>query len=106
MLIESNFGDGMFAALLEPVMCRVYLCTLEEVRATGQKERRIIDDLEPVFNQYRLMGGARAAKADAEACKGDEKEQKYSVLNQLTRVTKDRGCLRHDTTAWTRLRTA
>lgn len=96
VLIESNFGDGMFAALLEPVLVRTYPCTIEEVRATGQKERRIIDDLEPVLNQHRLIVDTKAAKADAEACKGDEKEQKYSLMYQLTRITKDRGCLRHD----------
>jgi len=95
-LIESNFGDGMFLALLEPVMARIYPCTLEEVRATGQKERRIIDDLEPLLNQHRLIVDARAVKADADACKGDEREQKYSLMYQLTRITKDRGCLRHD----------
>lgn len=96
VLIESNFGDGMFSALLEPVMARMYPCTLEEVRATGQKERRIIDDLEPLLNQHRLIVDAKAVKADHEACKGDEKEQKYSLMYQLTRITKDRGCLRHD----------
>ncbi len=96
ILIESNFGDGMFLALLEPIMAQQYPCTLEEVRATGQKERRIIDDLEPLLNQHRLIVDAKAARADAEACKGDEREQRYSLLYQLTRITKDRGCLRHD----------
>ncbi|WP_256644406.1 hypothetical protein [Stenotrophomonas sp. 9(2022)] len=56
----------------------------------------IIDDLEPLLNQHRLIVDARAVKADAEACKGDEREQKYSLMYQLTRITKDRGCLRHD----------
>ncbi|WNH52417.1 phage terminase large subunit [Stenotrophomonas oahuensis] len=96
ILVESNFGDGMFSALLEPVLAANYPCTLEEVRASGQKERRIIDDLEPLLNQHRLIVDARAAKADMDACKGDEREQKYSLLYQLTRITKDRGCLRHD----------
>lgn len=39
---------------------------------------------------------ARAVKADADACKGDEREQKYSLMYQLTRTTKDRACLQHD----------
>lgn len=96
VLIESNFGDGMFSALLEPIMSRIYPCTLEEIRATGQKERRIIEDLEPLLNQHRLVVDADAARLDAKASAGDEKEQRYSLLYQLTRITKDRGCLRHD----------
>jgi hypothetical protein len=96
VIIESNFGDGMFLKLLEPVMARIYPCTMEEVRASGQKERRIIEDLEPVLNQHRLVVDATAAKKDASAAAGDEREQKYSLLYQLTRITKDRGCLRHD----------
>ena len=43
ILIESNFGNGMFTTLLEPVLRRIYPCTVKEVRSTDQKERRIID---------------------------------------------------------------
>jgi hypothetical protein len=96
VLIESNFGDGMFMKLLEPVMAKTYPVTMEEIRATGQKERRIIEDLEPVLNQHRLVIDATAVRQDTSAAGGDEKEQKYSLLYQLTRITKDRNCLRHD----------
>jgi hypothetical protein len=96
VLIESNFGDGMFQTLLEPVMARLYPCTLEEIRATGQKERRIIEDVEPVLNQHRLIVDATMAKKDAKAALADERELRYSLLYQLTHLTKDRNSLRHD----------
>jgi hypothetical protein len=97
ILIESNFGDGMFMKLLEPVMARIYPCTMEEVRASGQKERRIIEDLEPVLNQHRLVIDLQSLLKDTKAAVGDtDKEQRYSLLYQLTRITKDKNCLRHD----------
>lgn len=90
ILVESNFGDGMFVKLLEPVLRRIYPCVVEEVRSTGQKERRIIDTLEPVMNQHRLV-------VDSAVLKADQKEDpQFQLFHQLTRITRDRGALRHD----------
>ncbi len=55
VLIESNFGDGMFQALLEPHLKKIYPVGIEEIRHQTQKEKRIIDCLEPVMNQHRLI---------------------------------------------------
>lgn len=90
ILVESNFGDGMFVKLLEPVLRRIYPCTVEEVRSTGQKERRIIDTLEPVLNNHRLVVDAALLRAD------QKDEPKFQLFHQLTRITRDRGSLRHD----------
>ncbi|WP_266156786.1 phage terminase large subunit [Dyella silvatica] len=90
ILVESNFGDGMFVKLLEPVLRRIYPCGIEETRSTGQKERRIIDTLEPVMNQHRLV-------VDASLLRADQKDDPaYQLFHQLTRITRDRGALRHD----------
>jgi len=89
ILIESTMGDGMFAALLGPKLAATYPCTMEEVKPSQQKERRIIEDLEPVLNQHRVVIDARLAKKDVG--KGV-----FSLLYQLTHITKDRGSLRHD----------
>ena len=56
VLIESNFGDGMFMELLKPTLTKIYPCTIEEVRHSIQKEKRIIDTLEPVMNQQCFLG--------------------------------------------------
>lgn len=90
--VEPNFGDGMFNKVFEPVLLAIHRCNLEEAdRATGQKERRIIETLEPVLNQHRLVIDHGVAADDL---KGDD--PKYSLLYQLTHLTKDRGSLRHD----------
>ena len=47
IIIESNFGDGMFTQLLKPVVNRFYPVNIEEVNHSKQKELRIIDTLEP-----------------------------------------------------------
>lgn len=90
ILVESNFGDGMFTKLLEPVLRRIYPCAVEETRSIGQKEKRIIDTLEPVLNQHRLVVDAALLKADQKS------EPKFQLFHQLTRITRDRGALRHD----------
>ena len=53
---------------------------------------RIVDTLEPVLNQHRLVIDAAAARKDSS---GDE-ESRFSLLYQLTHITKERGSLRHD----------
>jgi hypothetical protein len=97
--IESNFGDGMFTALFLPMLRKVgYQCAVEEVRHNTQKERRIIDTLEPVMNQHRLIVDKKVIEQDAQSIKiyPLEKQQQYSLFYQMTRLTKDRGCLAHD----------
>lgn len=93
IVTESNFGDGMFNQLLTPVLRQIYPCTLSEVRSSTQKERRIIDTLEPVMNSHRLVIDKGIIKKDVE----DLKENIWhSLFYQMTRLTKDRGSLKHD----------
>ena len=98
ILVESNFGDGMFSELLKPVLTRVYPCTIEEVRHNIQKEKRIIDVLEPVMNQHRLIIDRRALEKDYESVQKYPTEiaSKYMLAYQMTRVTKFKGALSHD----------
>lgn len=98
MKIESNFGDGMFTTLLSPILRKIHPCSIEEVRHNTQKEKRIIDTLEPVLNQHRLIVDKQVIIDDRESIKDYplEKQQQYSLFYQLTRITKDRGCLSHD----------
>lgn len=93
IVVESNFGDGMFAQLLRPVLGRIYPCLVTEVRSTGQKELRIIDTLEPVLASHRLVVDPKVVEEDYKTSKDDPK---YGLFYQLTRITKDRNSLAHD----------
>lgn len=95
--IESNFGDGMFTKLLTPFLTRIYPCTCEEVRSSVQKEKRIIDTLEPVMNQHRLIFDEKAVMDDLPRAGAEEVyEQKYSLFYQLTRITREKGAILQD----------
>lgn len=96
--IESNFGDGMFTALFEPILRKIYPCPIEEVKHTVQKEKRIIDTIEPVMNQHRLIVDKKLIKDDKTSTLiyPLEKQQQYSIIYQMTRITKNRGSLLHD----------
>lgn len=99
VLIESNFGDGMFKQLLKPHLNRIYPCTIEEVRQHQQKELRIIDTLEPLMNQHRLIIDPNVIKRDYEsalACFPPDKAPQYMLMYQMSRLSKERGSLKHD----------
>lgn len=98
IIVESNFGDGMFLALLLPVLREVYDVSCEEVRHSVQKERRIVDTLEPVMNQHRLFVDPEVVKYDHTNYNdhpGDRSSQ-YSLFYQMTHITKDKGSLVRD----------
>ncbi len=98
VIIEANFGDGMFTALLKPVMARIYDVSLEEVKHSVQKERRIIDTLEPVMNQHRLVIDPSVVEEDAKNYNDHpgERATQYSLIYQLTHITREKGSLVHD----------
>ena len=98
VIVESNFGDGMFNQLFTPYLTKIHPVTLEEVRHSTQKERRILDTLEPVMNQHKLVIDSDAMKRDWESVQSYPPEQapQYTLMYQMTRMTKDRGAVRHD----------
>lgn len=102
ILVESNFGDGMFTQLMKPFFTeeRGYACTIEEVRSNKQKELRIIDTLEPLMNQHRIIVDRSVIEKDyndtQELVGTLENGFAYSLFYQLTHITKDRGSLVHD----------
>jgi hypothetical protein len=100
ILIESNFGDGMFAALLAPVLTRIYPVSVEEVTSSKQKELRICDTLEPVMNSHRLVVNKCLLKQDFASVekypKDNDFHYRYMLFYQLTHITRDKGCLMSD----------
>lgn len=99
LLVEGNFGDGMFTRLLQPHLIKAkYSCSVEEVKHQKQKELRIIDTLEPVMNQHRLVVCDSVIREDARSTKDYPTEQavKRQLFYQMSRITKARGALAFD----------
>ena len=98
ILLEDQFGQGMLESLLQPFLRKHYPCTVEPVRSNMQKERRIINALEPVLNQHRLIINRSVVENDAKAREDDPVETalSYQLFHQLTHLTVDKNCLQHD----------
>lgn len=96
MVIESNFGDGMFEQLIRPILGKIHPCSIEEVKHSKQKELRIIDTLEPILNQHKLVVDKGLLKRDITRALEEENRLVYSFIYQLTHISKARGSLRHD----------
>ena len=77
---------------LAPIHDKTYPVSIEEVRHNTQKEVRIIDTLEPVMMQHRLIIDEKLIKEDYESAP----EPSYSLFYQMTRLTRDRGAIIHD----------
>jgi len=92
--VEPNYGQGMWVTAFQPILSKIWPggCTVKESEwAKGQKEARIIDTLEPVIAQHRLVFDEDMVRREAK-----HDDYRYSLLYQLTHITRDRGSLRHD----------
>ncbi len=89
-VVEANFGDGMFLRLLSPHFARHHPIQLIERRHTTQKEARMIDTLEPVLNQHRLILAKSVVIEDLNA------PLARRLLHQLRCITRVKGSLIHD----------
>jgi len=98
IVVESNFGDGMFTQLIQPILRREYPCSIEEVRHSVQKEKRIIDTLEPLLGGHRLVIDPSVIEKDFKSAQKYSPEQQlhYMLCHQMTRITSSRGSIRHD----------
>ena len=98
ILVESNFGDGMFVEIIKPYLTKIYPVTVEEVRHNIQKEKRIVDTLEPVMNQHKLVFDPKVIKHDYDSAQKYpiETQLKYQLIFQMSRLTREKGALTHD----------
>lgn len=95
VVLEKNFGNGMYTKLFEPVLKKTYsTCGVSEVTSKGQKEVRIIDTIEPVLGSHKLVVTPECINKDIDSV--PEGDYKYSLFYQMTRLTSDRGALVHD----------
>ena len=98
-LIESNFGDGAIMELLKKHAQEMKVgMAFEESRATTRKEDRIIDTLEPVLNQHRLVMDQRLITWDYQSNPEMAPEERLPrmLMYQLTRMCREKGAVRHD----------
>jgi hypothetical protein len=99
LVIETNFGDGIVSELfrkhLQQTNQRV---DVEEVRATVRKEDRIIDSLEPVLNQHRLVVDRSVIEWDFKSNPNEapEKRLMYMLFYQMSRMCREKGAVKHD----------
>ena len=93
VVVEANFGDGMLTKLLTPVFNRIYPCGIQEVKHSKQKELRIIDTLEPLLMQHRVILNKSVITQDYRRY---EVNPLHSLIYQLTRISKERNSLAHD----------
>tara|TARA_R100000152_G_scaffold1511_1_gene490 strand:+ start:1262 stop:2983 length:1722 start_codon:yes stop_codon:yes gene_type:complete len=98
IIVEENFGGGMFAELLKPYLMRYHPCEVENVRNNKTKEFRIIDTLEPVMNSHRLIIDRKIVEKDYRSNPNEapERKLKLQLFYQMSRITRHKGSLVHD----------
>lgn len=93
VVVEANFGDGMFTKVMTPIFSKIYPCAITEVKNTKQKELRIIDTLEPVLMRHKLIVNRSVIENDYRRY---ETNQAYSLIYQMTRMSRDKNAIAHD----------
>lgn len=99
LLIETNFGDGIVAELFKKHLQQTkQAIDVEEVRANVRKEDRIIDALEPVMNQHRLVVDRSVIEWDFNSNKDLPPEERllYMLFYQMSRMCREKGAVKHD----------
>lgn len=103
--IEDNYGNGIFRSILTPIIIKAFkdagypaACSIDGVHETGQKERRIINTLDPVIAGHKLVVDPDVILDDIKQCRyyAVDKRSTYSLFAQIARITFDPGCLAHD----------
>ena len=99
LVIETNFGDGIVSELFRKHLIQTkQAIDIEEVRANVRKEDRIIDALEPVLNQHRLICNRNVIDWDYNSNKNEAPELRllYMLFYQMSRMCREKGAVKHD----------
>ena len=99
LLIETNFGDGMVCELFKKHLQQTkQAIDVEEIRANVRKEDRIIDALEPVLNQHRLICDKSVIDWDYKSNPNEPPELRllYMLFYQMSRMCREKGAVKHD----------
>ena len=99
LVIETNFGDGIVGELFKKHLQQTkQAIDVEEVRANVRKEDRIIDSLEPVLNQHRLVIDRSVIDTDfrSNSERPPEERLQYMLFYQMSRMCREKGAIKHD----------
>ena len=99
LVIETNFGDGIVSELFKKHLLQTKQNILvDEVRANVRKEDRIIDSLEPVLNQHRLIVDRGVIEWDYSSNKDSAPESRllYMLFYQMSRMCRMKFAVKHD----------
>ena len=99
LLIETNFGDGIVGELFKKHLQQTkQAIDIEEVRANVRKEDRIIDALEPILNQHRLVVDRGVFDWDYKSNPDAPPEERllYMLFYQMSRMCREKGAVKHD----------
>lgn len=116
VVIEDNFGDGMFLALLQPYVIKAWReanskrpssrhsgTDLEGNRSPRvQKELRILSVMEPATQQHRLVIAKDVIERDFKSIQayselvGQDSIHHYSLIHQFTHLSREKDSLLHD----------
>ena len=99
LVIETNFGDGIVGELFKKHLINTRQnINIEEVRANVRKEDRIIDSLEPVLNQHRLIVDRSVIDWDYASNKDSPAEERllYMLFYQMSRMCREKRAVKHD----------
>jgi len=99
LVVETNFGDGIVSELfkkhLQQTKQNIFV---DEVRANVRKEDRIIDSLEPVLNQHRLVVDRGVVEWDYSSNQDSAPESRllYMLFYQMSRMCRMKFAVKHD----------
>ena len=99
LVVETNFGDGIVSELFKKHIQQTgQYIDIEEVRANVRKEDRIIDSLEPVLNQHRLIIDRSVIDWDYTSNRNTAPESRllYMLFYQMSRMCREKGAVKHD----------
>ena len=99
LVVETNFGDGIVSELFKKhIQQTKQAIHIEEIRANVRKEDRIIDSLEPVLNQHRLVVDRGVIDWDYKSNPESAPESRllYMLFYQMSRMCRMKFAVKHD----------
>ena len=99
VIVEKNYGNGAYAEAMRGQALKDEVpIDIEEVWSTGQKEKRIVDSLDPVLGSHKLLIDTKVLDNDVISTQkySLDSRMQYQFLFQMCKLTRDKGALIHD----------